>query len=213
MPTSCSIYGACRIETETTRLVAARLAVLFHTNRHRSDRRQYSATQTISLHPMTSDGLELISAARRGTEQAWRDGYQFTTAGEMLDDRTRAELLSRTLFEDSENTSKRKRLMTAIDNVNARFGKFTVVPATQGFKREWKLRAETKSSAWTTRIGDAPVARAIGIYFPASAFTLLPVQMLMRLSTKRRIFGCVTIVSRSVLLVGNPVVPTNKSMI
>jgi DNA polymerase V len=34
--------------------------------------------------------------------------------------------------------------MTAIDNVNARFGKFTVVPATQRFKREWKLCAETK---------------------------------------------------------------------
>ncbi len=142
-------------------LVAARLTVFFHTNRHQPERPQYSATRTISLHPMTSDSLELISAARRGIEHAWRDGYQFTKAGVMLDDLTRAELRPMTLFENSENTSKRERLMTAIDDVNARFGKFTVVPVAQGFKREWKLRADTKSPAWTTRISEVPVARAI----------------------------------------------------
>lgn len=143
------------------RLVAARLTVFFHTNRHRPDRPQYSANRTVNLHPMTSDSLELISAARRGIERAWRDGYQFTKAGVMLDDLTRAELRPKTLFENSDNMVKRQRLMTAIDEVNARFGKFTVVPAAQGFKREWKLRAETKSPAWTTRIGEVPVARAI----------------------------------------------------
>lgn len=142
-------------------LVAARVTVFIHTNRHRPDRPQYSATQTMNLHPMTSDSLALISAARRGIEHAWRDGYQFTKAGVMLDDLTRAELRPITLFEDSENTSKRQRLMNAIDDVNARFGKFTVVSGAQGFKREWKLRAETKSPAWTTRIGEVPVARAV----------------------------------------------------
>lgn len=142
-------------------LVAARLTVFFHTNRHRSDLPQYSANRTISLHPMTNDSLELIAAARRGAEHAWREGYQYTKAGIMLDDLTKAELRPRTLFEDSANTARRERLMTAIDDVNARFGKFTVVPAAQGFKREWKLRAETKSPAWTTRISEVPVARAI----------------------------------------------------
>ena len=142
-------------------LVAARLTIFFHTNRHRPDRPQYSATRTISLHPMTSDSLELISAARRGIEHAWRDGYKFTKAGVMLDNLTKAEFRPMTLFENSENTSKRERLMTAIDDVNGRFGKFTMVPAAQGFKREWKLRAGTKSPAWTTRISEVPVARAI----------------------------------------------------
>lgn len=113
------------------------------------------------MHPMTNDSLELIAAARRGAEHAWRIGYQYTKAGIMLDDLTKAELRPKTLFEDAANTARRERLMTAIDDVNARFGKFTVVPAAQGFKREWKLRAETKSPAWTTRISEVPVARAI----------------------------------------------------
>jgi len=51
------------------------LTVFFHTNRHKPDRPQYGASRMTSLHPMTNDSLELIAAARRGAESAWRDGY------------------------------------------------------------------------------------------------------------------------------------------
>ena len=67
-------------------LVAARLTVFFHTNRHKPDRPQYAGSRAVALHPMTSDSLELIAAARRGAESAWRDGYGYTKAGIMLDD-------------------------------------------------------------------------------------------------------------------------------
>lgn len=50
--------------------------------------------------------------------------------------------------------------MTALDEVNGRFGRFTAVPAAQGFRREWKLRAENRSPAWTTRIEDVPMVSA-----------------------------------------------------
>ncbi|MHA0329544.1 DUF4113 domain-containing protein [Sphingomonas melonis] len=33
----------------------------------------------------------------------------------------------------------------------------TAVPAAQGFRREWRMRAENRSPAWTTRIEDVPV--------------------------------------------------------
>ncbi len=55
-------------------LVAARLTTFFHTNRHKPDRPQYGASRMVTLHPMTNDSLELIAAARRGAEKAWRDG-------------------------------------------------------------------------------------------------------------------------------------------
>lgn len=61
-------------------LVAARLTAFFHTNRHRPDRPQYSASRTVALHPMTSDTLELLAAARRAAESAWRDGHFYTKA-------------------------------------------------------------------------------------------------------------------------------------
>jgi DNA polymerase V len=139
-------------------LVAARLTILFHTNSFKPNRPQYCASRTLSLHPMTSDGLEFIAAARRGAEHAWRDGYAYTKAGVMLDDLVPADQRPRTLFEGE--TEKRGRLMGALDEINSRYGRFTAVPATQGFKREWKMRAEMRSPSYTTRIDQVPAVKA-----------------------------------------------------
>ena len=54
----------------------------------------------------------------------------------------------------------RARLMDALDEINSRFGKWTAVTASQGFKREWKLRSEMRSPAWTTSIDEVPTVRA-----------------------------------------------------
>lgn len=139
-------------------LVASRLTVFFHTNRHKPDRPQYGASRMMSLHPMTNDSFELIAAARRGAERGWRDGYAYTKAGIMLDELVAAELRPRTLFEG--DTEKQDRLMAALDDVNERFRRFSAVTGAQGFKREWKMRAENKSPAWTTRLSEVPVAQA-----------------------------------------------------
>lgn len=139
-------------------LAAARLTVFFHTNRHKPDRPQYAASRTMTLHPTTSDTLELIAAARRGVESGWRDGYAFTKAGVMLDDLIGVELRPRTLFEGDRE--KRERLMGALDSINGRFGRFTVIAGVQGFEREWRARADMKSPAYTTRIAEVPVVRA-----------------------------------------------------
>jgi nucleotidyltransferase/DNA polymerase involved in DNA repair len=139
-------------------LVAARLTAFFHTDRHKPERPQYGGSRTVALHPMTSDSLELIAAARRAAERAWRDGYAYTKAGIMLDDLVAEDMRPRTLFE--EDTGKRDRLMEALDEINGRFGKWTAVTASQGFRREWKLRSEMRSPAWTTSIAEVPTVRA-----------------------------------------------------
>jgi nucleotidyltransferase/DNA polymerase involved in DNA repair len=139
-------------------LVAARLTAFFHTNRNRPDRPQYGGSRTVALHPMSSDSFELIAAARRAAERAWRDGYAYTKAGILLDDLLPEAERPRTLFE--ADTAKRDRLMGALDAINGKFGTWTAVTATHGFKREWKLRSEMRSPAWTTKIADVPIVRA-----------------------------------------------------
>jgi nucleotidyltransferase/DNA polymerase involved in DNA repair len=139
-------------------LVAGRLTAFFHTNRHRPDRPQYAASHAVTLHPMTADSLQLIAAARRGAERAWRDGYAFTKAGVILENLVAAELRPRTLFDEPDD--RRVRLMGALDEINGRFGKWTAVAASQGFHREWKLRADNRSPAWTTRLEDVPIVNA-----------------------------------------------------
>lgn len=141
-------------------LVAGRLTVFFHTNRHREDRAQYGASRMVALHPMTSDSLELLAAARKGITSAWRDGFAFNKAGIILEDLIAAGARPITLFENSEESERRDRLMGALDELNGRFGKFTAVPGTQGFKRPWRMRATAKSPCWTTRIEDVPRVKA-----------------------------------------------------
>ncbi|MCA1777793.1 MAG: DUF4113 domain-containing protein [Loktanella sp.] len=49
--------------------------------------------------------------------------------------------------------------MAALDAVNDRFGKKTMVLASEGMERSWQLRADHRSPRYTTRMADLPVVR------------------------------------------------------
>ncbi len=142
-------------------LVAGTLTVFFHTNRHRADRPQYAGSRSARLMPMSSDTFDLVHAARRCAEAAWpKDagkGYGFTKAGVMLDDLLPIEDRPRTLFDAPQ--PKSAALMGALDAVNDRFGRKTMVLASEGTERAWKLRADHRSPRYTTRLSDLPVVR------------------------------------------------------
>lgn len=142
-------------------LVAGTLTVFYHTNRHRPDRPQYSGSRSTRMTPMSSNTFDLIAAAKRCAQAAWPKGqagtYGFTKAGIMLDDLVRFEDRPRTLF-DAEKP-KSQALMHALDQVNDRFGKKTMVLASEGMKRTWQLRSDHRSPRYTTRLADLPVVR------------------------------------------------------
>lgn len=142
-------------------LVAGTLTVFFHTNRHRMDRPQYAGSRTTRLTPMSSDTFDLVEAARRCAQAAWpkdqTKAFGFTKAGVLLDDLLRFEDRPLTLF-DAQNP-KSQALMTALDQVNQRFGKKTMVLASEGMNRPWKLRSDHRSPRYTTRLSDLPVVR------------------------------------------------------
>ena len=105
-----------------------------------------------------SEAGVMPSDAELATMAAYNE--KLVKAGVMLDDLLSADKRPRTLFEDSQAHAKRDRLLGALDDINGRFGKFTAVPGVQGFERNWRLRSERKSPAWTTRIDEVPRVRA-----------------------------------------------------
>jgi len=141
-------------------LVAGTLTVFFHTNRHRSDRPQYAGSRSTRLMPMSSDTLELVAAAKRCTMAAWpkvdAQTYGFTKAGIMLDDLLPLKDRPRTLFDVPTGSPE---LMTALDAVNTRFGKKTLVLGSEGMSRSWRLRANDRSPRYTTRLAELPSVR------------------------------------------------------
>ena len=142
-------------------LVAGTLTVFFHTNRYRPDRPQYSGSRTTRMTSMSSDTFELVQAARRCTEAAWsRDKtveYGFTKAGVMVNDLLPIVDRHQTLFGRSETAPSPATI--ALDKINDRFAKKTVVLASEGMKQSWQLRANHRSPRYTTRMSDLPVVR------------------------------------------------------
>jgi len=142
-------------------LVAGTLTVFYHTNRHRQDRPQYSGSRSIRMTPMSSDTFDLVQAARWCAQAAWPKAtvqeFGFTKAGILLDDLVHIEDRPRTLFDVEK--PKSRALMTALDQVNDRFGKKTMVLASEGMKRPWQLRSDHRSPRYTTRLSDLPVVR------------------------------------------------------
>ena len=142
-------------------LVAGTLTVFFHTNRHRQDRPQYAGSRSTRLTPMSSDTFDLVSAAKRCALAAWpkigATSYGFTKAGVLLGDLLPYEQRPLKLFDTQREGAP--ALMQAMDEVNGRFGKKTMVLASEGTTRAWQLRVDHRSPRYTTRLSDLPVVR------------------------------------------------------
>ena len=141
-------------------LVAGHLNAFFHTNPHKPDRPQHSASRSIELSPASSSTFDLVRAARRCVEKSWKgdrsgNGHAYTKAGVILDDLVREEDRPQDLFE--ADIGRGARLMKALDSVNDQFGKKALVLASEGFKRTYATKADHRSPRYTTRLSDLPV--------------------------------------------------------
>ena len=59
----------------------------------------------------------------------------------------------------AQQPGRAARLTDALDAINDRFGKKTMVLAREGFAGEWRLRADHRSPRYTARISELPTVR------------------------------------------------------
>lgn len=138
-------------------LVAGRLGVFVHTSPHAPGPYRHDA-RSLRLAPMTADTRVLVAAAGRCLEAAWHDGAAYIKAGVLLSDLCPPGAAPSDLLERDRVRSE--ALMAAMDAVNSRFGRHTLVPAAMGLERSWQQRAALRSPRYTTRIGELPVVWA-----------------------------------------------------
>jgi DNA polymerase V len=113
-------------------LVAGQLTAFLHTDPHKPERRYHGARGT-RLVPMSDDTRDLVAAARRCVEAAWRDGFAYVKAGVILDDLRARGDAPPCLFAVERPGSA--ALMRAVDGLNARHGRHAVFPAARGSGR------------------------------------------------------------------------------
>jgi len=131
------------------RSAAGALMVFMMTNRFR-DEPQYCNSTVLELPVPTGCTQELTLYALKGVEKVFRKGYRFNKAGIVLGDLVPENQIQTDLF-DTRNREGSKKLMLALDAVNARMGKDTLKYAAAGVKQQWKTRFNKRSPRYTTR--------------------------------------------------------------
>jgi len=136
--------------------LAGMLQVYLRTNPHRTDAPQYQNALTVPLPTPTDDTLRLITVARWALKKIYRPGYAYQKAGVVLMNLCDAGTVQGDLF---SNRQDNPRLMQAMDRINATWGRGTLRSAAEGIDKEWTMKREKKSPAYTTRWDQLPEAR------------------------------------------------------
>lgn len=129
--------------------VASSVLVSLRTNPF-NDTPQYARQIVMPLPHPTDDRLALADAADRGIRQIYRPGFRYHKAGVTLMGLMPAEHRQATLFEDSEEIERRRRLNQALDKINGKFGRRTVELFGAGIAKPWSMRAGNRTPAYTT---------------------------------------------------------------
>ncbi|MBC8208205.1 MAG: Y-family DNA polymerase [Desulfobulbaceae bacterium] len=136
------------------RSLASSLHVFLLTNRFRTDLPQYSRTLTLHLPEPGSSTPHLLRPALKGLEQLFKTGYLYQKVGVMLTGLVPAGQRQLSLF--TANASSDTELMTAMDQINRRWGRDTLCYGGTGRAKTWAGRQSFCSPAYTTRWEDLP---------------------------------------------------------
>ena len=127
------------------------------------DDAQYSRSTVVPLRRPTSDTAHIVAAALAGLKAIYRPGFKLAKAGVMFLDLQSDSIQQGELNLEAAEPQDRSRLMSALDGLNERYGRGTVLMASAGLagnRRVWSMKQERRTPGYTTCVADMPVARA-----------------------------------------------------
>lgn len=175
----------CRA-TEKLRLqqgAAGAIVVFIRTSPFRSDDLQYSGSTTVPLVRPTADSAALVASALTGLRKIYRKGYRYAKAGVMLVDLQSQDVrqyefdwgadgdavdiqrdgAGQCVVNPTGVERDRTLLMSAMDEVNRRFGRGALQLASAGLdgeRRPWSMRQERRTPRYTTEWSEMPMVHA-----------------------------------------------------
>src|SRR5262245_16081265 len=131
------------------KLAAGAMTVFIETDRFRPVA-QYSNSVTLNVAPKSDNTWELREVAFSGLARIYKPGHDYRRAGVTLGALELTDLVAKRLWED-EWYERQRRLMAAIDRVNAKFGRDTVRCGIFPADGAWHTRFAKRSPRYTTR--------------------------------------------------------------
>lgn len=138
-------------------MYALEISIYIATNRYHTDQPQIFDSAQASFPEGTNDTITITEAAVGCLRRVFRQGYSYKKAGLTVTRLTDREGLQHDLFTDPEQRDKRRRLMRAIDAVNAscRSSRRDILHlASTGNGVEALVRHDLGSPLYTTRLSD-----------------------------------------------------------
>lgn len=146
--------GAATLRKEGT--LATTVAVFIYTNRFRENTPQYSGHLVSALAEPTADTIQLIRTALTLLKKIYRPGFEYKKAGIELGGIQPPGVIQSDLWSE---TVDRTPLLSAWDEINARYGRHRIKLAGELLSRDWHMSRDVLSPCYSTSLHDAVVIK------------------------------------------------------
>jgi len=136
--------------------VAGGITVSIQTAAFQPKENYYGKRATSKFTMPTSHTGQMIKAAKTAVDKIFKQGPHYAKAGVMLFDISQACTVQYDLFDEQDN-SKGISLMSAIDSINARYGKRTILFGSQGLDNKWGMKRDRMTEHYTTNWKELPM--------------------------------------------------------
>ena len=136
--------------------VTSEMVVFAYTNRFREDVPQTHANTLVPFITPTAEERIIIAQAVSAAKTLFKQGFGYKKAGVIATKIVSEKHVMHSLFEDREAVEREHKITSALDAINAAFGKGTIKLAVQG-SGEIKSSSENQSPHYTTRWSDIPL--------------------------------------------------------
>jgi DNA polymerase V len=130
-------------------LIASTVSVFLRTNPFDRNR-YYSNSSTTTLSYPTYDTVQIVKTALQLTKIIFRENYKYKKAGVLLSGFYEKGTETKDLF--SETRYRSPKLMSAVDQINERYGSDTIQIATECQMGKWKQKRKNCTQSYTTQL-------------------------------------------------------------
>ena len=130
-------------------LIASTVSVFLRTNPFDRNR-YYSNSSTTTLSYPTYDTVQIVKVALQLTKIIFRENYKYKKAGVLLSGFYEKGTETKDLF--SEARYRSPKLMSAVDQINERYGSDTIQIATECQMGKWKQKRKNCTQSYTTQL-------------------------------------------------------------
>jgi len=132
-------------------LTASTVSVFLRTNPFDRNR-YYSNSSTTTLSYPTYDTMQIVKTALQLTKIIFRENYKYKKAGVLLSGFYEKGTETKDLF--SEARYRSPKLMSAVDQINERYGSDTIQIATECQIGKWKQKRKNCTQSYTTQLNN-----------------------------------------------------------